>query len=628
MKNLFLILLSLFVLPFSIQASTYYLDADNGNDNNDGISTQTSWKSLAKISTTALSPGDIICFKKGNRFNGHFVVNGSGSSLNPITITAYGSGAKPIITGEVGAAGGGDYQEAIYIMNQDNIIIDGLEINNERLATRSGIDDKTAFGIYIYNSGTQIMRNFIIRNMTFQNVYATQPMLLPEDFNNLEVAAVRFYTTKNTVSNQVKNIQNVLVENCYFTDLQRLGVHIKHAGGNTGIGTDSSNRNRDFIFRNNNFDHIGGTCILPSMTYNCLIENNIFNYPGDNSDPRMPNRGSSVWTWRSYNTVIQYNQCLHVRGYLDSHGIHIDHENVNTFIQYNYMEDCEGGFVEILGGNVNAVYRFNVSVNDGWRENPSWANSNHTIWINENASASQIIRSDYSYIYNNTIVISNPFSTAIDIDGTNTHIYNNIFYTTNGGNIGGKQVAINNNLTPPYIRNNLFRGTIASAFKSASTNNQTGDPKFYQLGSGDKNGYQLNFGSAAIDKGVAKQGPPIPGAGIGIFENVPAFATVDFYGNSIDMSSGTPNIGACNAKNEETLANKKFELKTLLYPNPVKNVLNISEINTNVNVKIYNCLGQLTIEKNTTGTLDVSTLKPGQYFIKVEDRKAISFFKI
>jgi pectate lyase len=290
MKNLFLMLLSLFVLPFSIQASTYYLDADNGNDNNDGISTQTSWKSLAKISTTALSPGDIICFKKGNRFNGHFVVNGSGSSLNPITITAYGSGAKPIITGEVGAAGGGDYQEAIYIMNQDNIIIDGLEINNERLATRSGIDDKTAFGIYIYNSGTQIMRNFIIRNMTFQNVYATQPMLLPEDFNNLEVAAVRFYTTKNTVSNQVKNIQNVLVENCYFTDLQRLGVHIKHAGGNTGIGTDSSNRNRDFIFRNNNFDHIGGTCILPSMTYNCLIENNIFNYPGDNSDPRMPNR--------------------------------------------------------------------------------------------------------------------------------------------------------------------------------------------------------------------------------------------------------------------------------------------------------------------------------------------------
>jgi hypothetical protein len=29
------------------------------------------------------------------------------------------------------------------------------------------------------------------------------------------------------------------------------------------------------------------------------------------------------------------------------------------------MEDCEGGFVEILGGNSNTVYRFNASVNDG-----------------------------------------------------------------------------------------------------------------------------------------------------------------------------------------------------------------------------------------------------------------------
>ena len=68
----------------------------------------------------------------------------------------------------------------------------------------------------------------------------------------------------------------------------------------------------------------------------------------------MPNRGSSVWTWHCKNTIIQRNRCLHVRGYLDSHGIHIDHHNDHTYVQYNYMEDCEGGFVEILGGNTNA----------------------------------------------------------------------------------------------------------------------------------------------------------------------------------------------------------------------------------------------------------------------------------
>ena len=48
------------------------------------------------------------------------------------------------------------------------------------------------------------------------------------------------------------------------------------------------------------------------------------------------------------------------------------------------MEDCEGGFVENLGGNETSVYRFNISVNDGWRSNPNWVNSNHTIWLSDN----------------------------------------------------------------------------------------------------------------------------------------------------------------------------------------------------------------------------------------------------
>ncbi|MGA9651460.1 hypothetical protein [Pedobacter sp.] len=40
----------------------------------------------------------------------------------------------------------------------------------------------------------------------------------------------------------------------------------------------------------------------------------------------------------------------------------------------------------------------------------------------------------------------------------------------------------------------------------------------------------------------------IPSAGKGKFVNVPAYPDVDFYGNPIDLSRGTPNIGACNTK--------------------------------------------------------------------------------
>jgi hypothetical protein len=609
--------------------TTYYMDATNGSDSNSGISTSQPWKTLSKISSVVLKPGDMVLFKKGERFDGYFVVKGSGSATQPITISSYGSGNKPIITAEVGAAGGGDYREAIYVNNNDNFVFEGLEVNNERKVSRSGVDDKESYGIHIHNSGNQIMKNFTFRNMTFQNVYAVQPMLEPDDFNGLEVAGLRIASDKNTVVGQEKNIQDVLMENCYFTDLQRLGVHIKHAGGNSG--SDDINRNKNLVFRNNEFHYIGGTCILPSRTYNCLIEDNIFNHPGDNSDPRMPNRGSSVWTWRCINTVIQNNQCLHIRGYLDSHGIHIDHENKNTFVQYNYMEDCEGGFVEILGGNVNAVYRFNVSVNDGWRNNPNWINSNHTIWINEKVP-SGVHYSDENYIYNNTVVMNYGYSTAIDIDATNTHIYNNIFYAINGANLGGQQVVVKNNNTPFYMRNNLYYGTIKSSFKNLDTNPVNGNPNFNNEGSGDKYGYQLNVGSNAINTGVAKQGPPIPEAGTGIFKHIPAYPNVDFYGNPIDLSTGTPNIGVCNSKNGEIKLSVTEAIlkqkKNKIYPNPVTNILNISNLNEETLVKVYNTQGQILIQKSVKNNIDVSALQNGVYFLRIEGQKTLKFIKI
>lgn len=607
--------------------TTYYLDATNGLDSNNGTTLESPWKTLSKISLSVLNPGDEVFFKKGERFDGHFVVNGSGTLSQPILISSYGAGNKPIITGEVGANGGGDYQEAIYVLNNDHIFFEGLEINNERTFTRSGVDDIDSYGIHIHNSGNQIMRNFTFRNMLFQNVYAVTPITSPDDFNGLEVAGVRIASNKNTIAGQEKNIQDVLMEDCYFTDLQRLGVHIKHGGGNADVGNDEINKNKNLLFRNNEFHYIGGTCILPSRAYNCLIEDNIFNYPGDDSDPRMPNRGSAVWTWRCINTVIQNNQCLHIRGYLDSHGIHIDHENVNTFIQYNYMEDCEGGFVEILGGNVNAVYRFNVSINDGWRDNPNWTNSNHTLWINENTPGG-IHYSDESYIYNNTIVINNTYGTAIDIDATNTHIYNNIFYAINGANIGDKQMSIHNNGTTLDMTNNLYFGDIKSSFKNLDTNPKNGNPYFNNENSGDKYGYQLNSNSNAINTGVAQLGPPIPGAGTGIFSDIPRYPNKDFYGNPIDLSSGTPNIGACNAKNGEVaLSLENLKKGVTIFPNPVIHILNINPVKTRSKAVVYNALGHVILEEVINDNIDVSCLETGIYFLKIEGTGIYRFIK-
>jgi hypothetical protein len=615
----------------NLTATSYYLSSSEGDDNNPGTALEP-WATLSHISSIDLHPGDTVYFKRGDRFDGHFVVNGSGSESHPIVITSYGAGAKPIITGQAGAANGGDYREAIWVYNNDNIVFEELEVRNERQVTRPEVDSAHAYGIHIINDQAGTLNNFTFSNIVVRNVYSLKTVR-PEnqsEFNAFNPAGIRISSAWNWPG-KVGNIDGILIENCLFENLQRLGVHILHSGANNGIGNDSLNRIANVIVRNSEFHHTGGTCILPIRTYNCLIENNIFNYPGSSLDPRMPGRGSSVWTWRCINTVIQYNSCYHVRGILDSHGFHIDHDNINTFIQYNYIEDSEGGFVEILGGNLHAVYRFNISVNDGWRSNPGWANSNHTIWLNEKAAGGKIHPSDSSYIYNNTVYIDRAFSTAIDMDATNTFIYNNIFHAVNGASIGGKQVVIKNNGTPLYMTNNLFYGNVNTKFSDYDSSPIFGDAVFSDSSSGTAEGFLLDSMSLAINAGVAVRGPVVVGAGEGIFKDVRPWPEVDILGNPLEWKEGQINIGASNAKLNVVSSNKETEFslpaKFSLHPNPADTILFIEGLRDEHLIQIVSLSGQVIKQAVISDKLDISDISPGYYLVRIEGYIAKPFIK-
>ena len=612
------------LLSFSLCAQNqYYLSSSTGNDNNNGSQTQP-WKTLSKLSNTTLGPGDTVYFKKGDTFRGHYVVNGSGTEGNLITFTSYGSGNQPIISGSSHDNGGGDYREAILVTNHDNMVFDGLEIQNHRTISRSGVGDLVSFGIRIEVSNSNVdLNNFSFRNMTFKNVYALY-WVDPADqnaFNDFEVSGLTFISSWGGI------INNVIVEESYFTDLQRIGVHIKNTMGKT-----STKRNTNFVFRNNEFFQIGGTCVLPIRTENCLIENNIFNQPGAKTNDKMIGRGSAVWNWYSINTIVQYNQAINAKGILDSHGIHVDHSNVDTFIQYNYMQDCEGGFVEILGGNQRAVYRFNISVNDGWRVNPNWVNSDHTIWLNDKIGGQSGHPSYDSYIYNNTVVINksgnDAFDTAIDINGQNTRIFNNIFYAVNGSGIGNQQ----GNYSDPNLMmtNNLFFGNIRNNFKTIDTNRIEVNPVFYNEQSGDQYGFQIDASSQAIDAGAAYTGnyahPAIPVDASTIFANLEEYPTVDFFGNSLSGDS-TPNIGASNAKNGEITLSNKSDISTekVYIQNPmISDKVVLHGVNKSYQYALVDILGRTKqqgfLEAQKDEIILDESLNPGIYLLQLRDK--------
>ncbi|HUA32613.1 MAG TPA: right-handed parallel beta-helix repeat-containing protein [Candidatus Binataceae bacterium] len=82
----------------SASARTYYIDA-SGTDSNPGTDPATPWRSLAKVSNAVLAPGDVVALKAGDTWRGTLALHSSGAVDHPITITRYGSGPPPIISG-------------------------------------------------------------------------------------------------------------------------------------------------------------------------------------------------------------------------------------------------------------------------------------------------------------------------------------------------------------------------------------------------------------------------------------------------------------------------------------------------------------------------------------------------
>jgi parallel beta-helix repeat protein len=90
----------IFLLAASLQANaTDYYIAANGSDNNNGTSSGAPFKTIAKLNTLVLKPGDNMFFRRGDTFRGQLNIKQSGTALKPITVSSYGHGPLAVISG-------------------------------------------------------------------------------------------------------------------------------------------------------------------------------------------------------------------------------------------------------------------------------------------------------------------------------------------------------------------------------------------------------------------------------------------------------------------------------------------------------------------------------------------------
>ena len=626
------IFLDKFIISSS-DSNAFYV-SNNGDDNNDG-SIQNPWKTIAKVNTVvennnnggSLAPGAKILFKSGDTFVGQLIIKRSGTEANPIIISNYGTGELPIIKGS-GDIEGGDYLEAIKIINSSYLNVTNLWVQNDRKNdTRYGNQEYQSFGIRVFtDKWGGITGNLHFSNLKISNVLGViVPAANSSDFNTMKVAGIRLEATASEPDTEIA-IKDVIIENNYFTNIGKAGVWSLHAGPSDD-NNDCYNRNQNIIVRDNNFYYTGGSGVILSKTCNALIENNDFNHTGHskNSEPRLIGRGSGAWVWSSRNIIAQFNRSYSVRGPNDSYGMHIDFGNKNIFFQYNYSEDSEGGFCEILGKNINSVYRFNVSVNDGFRNTKG-----NSIWVSNYAGSGNAVKSDENYIYNNTIYVNSSYNTNINytpdifINSENTYIYNNIFMTEGSSSIGASVTLNIDTNSELLVANNLFYGNIGQDLVDLDVSPVFTNPQFTSAGATNKDGYVLNSNSGAVDQGTTFIEPVFPMAGQGIFENISSLSLTDPFGISVDLENKIPNIGASNAFNTLSTSSKTVSLFNIS-PVPSKGQINLrlkSGSDQNV-IEIIDLTGKKLYEtKLQSNLLDhhiqiPNFIKNGIYLLKV-----------
>lgn len=577
------------------QREVMYISSSMGSDLNTGVDKSNPWKSLGKVSSLLLLPGDSVLFRSGDMFTGQLRVNSSGDGDLPVYFGKYGDGNDPMIDGANGA--GGAYSSAVLIENQDHISMCNLVISNDRKVSRPGEADGDAYGIQVLNSGDRVMKNFLFSDLTIREIFAVSTEGV--EFDKLQTAGIHIRSLRNEEAGKEKNISGVVVENCYFTHTAKAGIWSRHNSGAAGLGNDSINRNMNLVFKNNHFNETGGSGIILSRSYNCLLENNVFESTGSDADPRMAKRGSGAWFWNCRNVLAQYNKSLQVRGPADSYGMHIDFANEYVFLQYNYSEDSEGGFVEILGDNNHSVYRFNVSVNDGFRDRKG-----NSIWVSDYAgSGTPGIKSDNNYIYNNTVYADANITPDIMITGKNTYVYNNIFYAT-GNAVIGENIELNTAASGSLnVSNNLFFGAVTNAFRNLDLSPIEGDPLFTDPGALNSNGYMLQEESMAMNAGLSFQEPAFPQAGKGIFKDIPPFPEEDHFGNPVSIATTSPHIGAYGGTSSTQATEATVDNEMVAYFDPTANAIQVSWISDpvgKISLSMFDISGRILFTNEVT----------------------------
>jgi len=569
----------------NVNGNDYYVSSA-GNDLNNGLSPESPWRTVSKVNSFILSPGDRVFFRRGDEWKESLLVDESGTYGAMITFGAYGTGEKPVFNQADFIKGwsyvGYNVWTAICPVfdNSNGIPHDYVALFNGDLLTQVGtltavitpgsyfIDTSPAPDrIYIYS--TTDPDNGLVevsaRKFGVGVLDQTYIRIQNLDFRNAGHSGAFFHAA--TENGQIKG--NCIIEGCDFSRNRISGIIFDNGYSDNLVQNCRSTYNGNGFYCSSYLSWGSDR----NTFSNCYSASNINYTAGVVSD------GHGYGIWNSDDNIVE-----HCESYNDQYGINIDpNDRKNDItIKYNYVHDTKQGTPGInAGGNIPAgtihyVYG-NVVVN------PGAGGDGYAIWIFGTSRQGSV------FVYNNTIYLdgsSNHSNFALySTAGTNVTIKNNIVYSNSDNTTllnvnGGASFICDNNLYfAPADQTNILRynGRNYHTLTSWQTatgwdiNSKYGDPLFVN----NTSEWIPRPGSPAIDSGDE----------VGI--------TYDFLKNPI---IGTPDIGAF-----EYQATPVVPIPVHLSSSVENNSPSITEMNYSLNLaNIVPAASAFTVRVNST----------------------------
>lgn len=331
----------------------YFVDAVSGLDSNSGTTEGLAWKTLSKVQTEVnsgvIQGGDVIAFNKGDTFNGKLQFTKDWPASTPVTLTSYGSGAKPIINNNTGSG------HTVHIYNCGGYVIDDLHVKNDKAVASTSC-------CYVENDTGTLRDYFRFTNLTCETFYDYGIMI------------------RNELVVNTHNLTDIVIDNCTVFDGFFTGITTFGGAGGTrqSIAGVSDVTITNCLVYNvaglANFDYSGNGIQLGGNTRDFLVEDcTVHSCGGSNSNGTGGPMG--IWGANAWDGVFRGCVCYNMNSGTGNDGGAYDADGAceNILFEHCLSYDNAGpGFLffhgDIFGDTQDRggiEVRFCMSIKDG-----------------------------------------------------------------------------------------------------------------------------------------------------------------------------------------------------------------------------------------------------------------------